>query len=66
MAYFQRVNWHLAPSLFAFADGWLLAGLLLCAVAANGSRNVGKPVGTTGSALHGPAGKRLLPFILNF
>lgn len=34
MAYFARVNWRFAPSRFAFAGGWLLAGLLLWAVAA--------------------------------
>ena len=34
MPYFPGVNWRFAPSRFAFAGGWLLAGLLLWAVAA--------------------------------
>ena len=34
MPYFAGVNWRLSPSRSAFAGGWLLAGLLLWAVAA--------------------------------
>ena len=34
MPYFAPVNWRIAPSRFGFAGGWLLAGLLLWAVAA--------------------------------
>ena len=34
MPYFASVNWRIAPSRFGYAGGWLLAGLLLWAVAA--------------------------------